>query len=344
MTTLTDPLTEYFRAVAGFDPRGASDVVLQLLDDGTPLEQITTEILTPAQVRVGELWESGKWSVADEHVATSITERALAMLTYAATPRRDAHNRHVAVACAEGEWHSLPARMAAAVVGASGDARVTMLGPSIAVDQLHHRLSAGDIDVLALSCTLPTNLIGAARCIAAAHDLGVPVVAGGRAFGPDAHRARALGADSWATDATVLLGHLPELVGRSSDISPEVLALDLVDESLISVAYDRMVGAFPSLGDMSPYQQARTREDLRWMARFTAAALLTDDVRIIRDLLSWLCGLLAGTVRSSVIATSAHFLAETLEPDSAAGASLLDRAAASVEADALTGAGHDGED
>lgn len=67
----------------------------------------------------------------------------------------------------------------AAAVAAAGDVRVTVLGPSMPADQLGRRLEAGDVDVLALSCTLPTNLLGAARCVIAAHRVGVPVIAGG---------------------------------------------------------------------------------------------------------------------------------------------------------------------
>jgi hypothetical protein len=84
---------------------------------------------------------------------------------------------------------------------------------------------------------------------------------------------------------------------------------------------------------MTRYQQARTREDLRWMARFTAGALLTNDESMVEDLLVWLCGLLRGTVPTSVITTSAHLLAETLEPQTASGAAILRQAAAKVETD-----------
>lgn len=331
MSATSEPAADYFRVVAEFDVQRASDLVLELLDGGVPMERIITEVLAPAQVRVGGLWESGRWSVADEHVATSITEGALSALTHAATPRGVAHTRHVAVACVEGEWHSLPARMAAAIAGADSDLQVTMLGASLPSDQLRRRLSSGDIDALALSCTLPTNLIGAARCIAAAHDVDVPVIVGGRSFGRSPHRAEAVGADCWAVDARALMGPLPDLAGRPAQVSPEALLLDAVDDATISLAYDRMVGAFPRLSNLSTYQQARTREDLRWMARFTAAALLTEDASIIEDLLRWLCGLLDGAVPASIITTSAHLLAETLEPEAASGAALLSNAAATVE-------------
>lgn len=323
--------SEFFRAVEAYDVHKASDLVISLLDEGLPMGQIITDVLAPAQVRAGELWRSGRWSVADEHAATSITEGALAALTYAATPRRGSHTRHVAVACVEGEWHSLPARMAAAIAGASGEVRVTMLGPSIPVEHLHSRLSQGDIDVLALSCSLPTNLVGAARCIAAAHDLGTPVIVGGRGFGGSAHRAQAIGADRWTADPTVLSGATPGLVGRDRDVAGEVLCLDAVDEAVLDEAYDRIAAVFPSMSSMTSFQHARTREDLGWIVRHTASALLTDDATIVEDLLTWLCQLLQGSVPAAVITGSARVLAGVLEQRTPAGAAILRQATETVE-------------
>jgi hypothetical protein len=230
--------------------------------------------------------------------------------------------------------------MAAAIAGANGDARVTMLG-SLPLDQLHRRLSAGDIDVLALSCTMSTSLVGAARCIAAAHELDVPVAAGGRAFGHSPARAWAVGADSWALDAAALRGPLPDLAGRRCDVSTDVVLLDAVDDATIALAYDRLERVFPRLSDMSAFQQARTREELRWMSRHTAAGLLTNDATIVEDLLVWLCGLHRGKVPASVIITSAHLLAETLEPQTRSGATVLRETAARVETDMTSQADDD---
>ena len=334
MSARVDPPSEFFRAIEAFDARAANDLVIEFMDEGAPMGTIIEDVLAPAQVRVGQLWESGRWSVADEHVATSVTEGALSALTYAARPSRAASTLHMAVACAEGEWHSLPARMAATVAGATGRTRVTMLGASVPADQLHRRLSAGDIDVLALSCTMPTNLVGAARCIAAAHELQVPVIVGGRALGTSPHRAHAIGADDWAEGAERLLGPVPELAGRSSEVSTEVLLLDDVTDAVIASAYDRVVRAFPQLSSMPVHQQGRTREDLRWMARFTAGALLTNDVTIVEELLAWLCATLRDSMPASLITTSAQLLAELLEQQTTSGAALLRHAAETVAAGA----------
>lgn len=322
MTAGRDPLDTYFRTVAAVDAAAASALVLDMLDDGTSVERITAGVLAPAQVRVGELWAQGRWSVADEHAATAVTETALSALSAAAGQRRKATGRHVVVACAEGEWHALPAKMAA-TVGATGDTRVTVLGPSRPADHLGRRLAVGDVDVLALSCTLPTNLIGAARCIEAAHDAGVPVLAGGRGFGRTPHRAHAVGADRWAEHPGALLDPTPELALRPTVIPAEALRLDLPDEAGIAIAYDRLMAAFPRLREMRPWQQNRTREDLRWMARFTGAAVLTDDGTVLDDFLTWLCNLLDARVPLDVIATSAHVVADTVEHFAPIGARML---------------------
>ncbi len=106
--------------------------------------------------------------------------------------------------------------------------------------------------------------------------------------------------------------------------------LDAVDAAVVALAYDRMVAAFPRLATMTLEQQARTREDFGWMARHTAAALLTGDPLIVDELLRWLCSLLAGRVPSEVLTTSALLLADAVEPEAPRGAELLRHAAGRV--------------
>ena len=332
MRERADALETYFRAVSDVDVRAASDLVLELFDEGMPVREITSDILGPAQVQVGRLWEQGTWSVADEHAATAITETALSALVHAAVPPRGtAPERHLLMACVESEWHTLPARMAATIAAATGSVRVTVLGPSLTADQLGHRLASGDVDVLALSCTLPTNLLGAVRCIAAAHDADVPVVVGGRAFGTTPHRAYVIGADAWAANPAVLQETSVGRVARSCDVTIEVLLLNGIEDSLIALAFDRIVAAFPRLAQMTLWQQERTREDLRWMAKFAAAAVLSSDPTVMDELLAWLTRLLGDRVPPTVIATSAHLLADTVEPFAPQGASVLRGAAAALE-------------
>ncbi|MEO6144802.1 MAG: cobalamin B12-binding domain-containing protein [Dermatophilaceae bacterium] len=329
MSTDREPLETYFRLLGSADAPGASGFVLELFDEGTPVYRITSEVLAPAQVRVGELWQQGDWSVADEHAATAVTEAAVMALGQASRPRVGSQPRHIVLACPEGEWHTLPGRMAA-VVATTASTRVTTLGPSLPADQLARRLSAGDVDLLALSCTMPTDLIGAARCISVAHEHDIPVMVGGRAFGNSPLRAHALGADGWSNDPAALLGPMPARTGVAVEPPMEVLLLDAVDAAVVALAYDRMVAAFPRLATMTPEQQARTHEDFGWMARYAAAAVLTGDPLIVEELLLWLCSLLAGRVPPEIVTTSALLLADAVEPDAPLGADLLRHAAGQV--------------
>ena len=195
MTTAQRSLfDDYFAALVRCDPAAATDLVVDLQESGTSLHEIVRDVLDPAQALVGRLWETGEWSVAQEHAATAVTEAAVSALWVLTARRRLEGGPSVAMACAEGEWHALPPRIAAALAAEAG-ADVTVLGPSMPADHLERRLRLRDVDVLALSCTVPTNLLGAARCVAAAHAAGLPVVAGGRAFAGRPQRAAGIGAD-----------------------------------------------------------------------------------------------------------------------------------------------------
>jgi hypothetical protein len=91
-----------------------------------------------------------------------------------------------------------------------------------------------------------------------------------------------------------------------------------------------MLSAFPGLVHMTSYQHARTREDLTWIVRHTAGALLTDDPSIVEDLLTWLCERLRGIVPAAVITATARLLADALEAQTPAGAVMLRQATEKV--------------
>lgn len=331
MSVTCESLDEYVRALSDVDPVLARSVVLDLLEQGTPVREIATQVLAPAQVRVGQMWEQGLWSVADEHAATAVTETALHVLSEADTGASRPERPHVLVACAEGEWHTLPARLAATVAMAGG-AHVTVLGPSLPADHVLRRLAKGDVDVLALSCTMHTNLIGAARCISVAHEVGVPVIVGGRAFGATSQRAERLGADRWGADAEALLDPLPRLAERSTEIPTEALLLDAVSEHTMDLAYSHVVAALPREAALDPVQKAKGRSDLCWMSRVTAAAVLTEDASVVDDFLLWQMGLQQdGRVPAAVVIASARLVADMIEPEAPRGARMLRGAAERVE-------------
>lgn len=321
MTAVQTPLDRYFDALVRCDPADATDLVLEVLESGASLSEIVSEILAPAQAHVGELWERGEWSVAQEHAATAVTEAAVSALWVMTSRRQLRDGPHVALACAEGEWHALPSRMAAALAAEAG-AHVTLLGPSMPADHLHRRLDVGDIDVLALSCTVPVNLRGAAGCVATAHAVGLPVVVGGRAFAGSAQRARAVGADALLTLPQQLCDP-PPAAGDDARLPHEALRLDAVADATVDELFARVVAANPWLADRPAAHHDRTREDLRWMARFTGAAVLTGDSSVLDDFLASLLRVLHGRLPDETVLDAADVVAAGLEPLAPGGATML---------------------
>jgi methanogenic corrinoid protein MtbC1 len=322
VTTVQPSLHDrYFEALVRCDPAAATDLVMDLLESGASLSEIVEEVVAPAQVHVGELWERGEWSVAQEHAATAVTEAAVSAVWVMTVRRQLDDGPHIAVACVEGEWHGLPARMAAALAAEAG-AHVTVLGPSMPTDHLRRRLELRDIDVLAVSCTVPVNLRGAANCAAAAHAVGLPVVMGGRAFAGRPQRAGAIGADGLVQAPQRLSGPLPA-VGGDVLLPEEALRLDAVPDTTIDRIFARVVAAYPGIAGLPAAHQDRTREDLRWIERFTGAAVLTGDPTVLDDFLASLLRILHGRVPDDVVLAGADVVADGVEPLSPGGASML---------------------
>lgn len=189
-------------------------VVLGLMGDGYPLGAILERVVAPTQHESGRRWQAGDYSVTEEHVATAAAETLLATLAGAFDHPEGAP--HVVVACAAGELHTLPGRMAAALLVAEGY-RATFLGSAVPPDDLEAYLADARPAAVVVTCTLVGNLLGAEEVVEAAHRAGVPVIAGGRAFGADGARAAAIGADAWVP---TLLGLVDLLGSGPSALEP----------------------------------------------------------------------------------------------------------------------------
>jgi methanogenic corrinoid protein MtbC1 len=284
----------FLAALGDVDRDAALRVVADLLDAGVPPRQVLAELVAESQRTVGELWQCGDWNVAQEHAATAISEAAVALVAARRRPREDGvpSSGRVAVACVDGEWHALPARLVAETLADLGW-DVTYLGASVPASHLAQFLHDTGPDVVALSCSLPSNLPAARDVIVAARSAGVPVVVGGRGFGPDDTRARALGADGWAPDpvaASELVARWepalssPPASGHPAGVEADRLVSrlsGLVDE--IAAELDELPGlrAASRRGALDP------EVDLEHLLRALAAGMLLPDPTIVTESVSW---------------------------------------------------------
>lgn len=258
---------------------------------------VTVALLAEVQQKVGDLWQQNELTVADEHAATAITDLALAAACVEAGRRPRAPEGTVVVGCAEEEWHVMPARMFAEQLRAAGW-DVVFLGASTPAEHLQRFVAAEPPTAVAVSCTVPVHLHGARRTISASHAAGVPVLAGGAAFGTAPNRAAAIGADAWAStldDAVATLsrwaGSRPPLAAPLVDDAP-ALAAAAERPLIVERAMSALAIRFPPLAAYTDWQLARTREDLDYILRFAEASLLTGDDSIITSFASWLTSVL----------------------------------------------------
>jgi methanogenic corrinoid protein MtbC1 len=296
---------------------------------------VAIALLAGVQREVGRRWQDQEWSVADEHAATALADLALAAAALG-SPMGEPVLGSIVVTCAEEEWHILPARMFAEQLRVYGW-DVVFLGASIPADHLARYLARRPVVAVGVSCSVPVHLPGARRSIVAAHGAGVPVVAGGAAFGTTPARALAVGADAWATSveeahqaASAWSGGSPPLASPLDDREQLALAADrqvVVDEAMVDLTLH-----FPEVAAYSPWQLKKAREDLDYIVRFVEAALLTGDDTVVVEFVSWLVPLLSARgVPAGAVHLGIKCLRRCLPREHEAAGRLLDLAANLVD-------------
>jgi methylmalonyl-CoA mutase cobalamin-binding subunit len=269
-------------------------------------------------------------SLAEEHLVSGVTQRALDAVASSLEP--PAPGGLVVVACAEGDWHSLPAQMFAEMLRAHGF-HVSFLGASTAAEDVSALIVRQRPDALAVSCSLPLSFIGVTRLVDAAHLHDTPALAGGRALGDGPDRAVRLGADAWAAgidDAVAVLRRWqherPPISAEPTAVDPTALQLDLNAPAIATAALEAMSASHPPRAAYGGDQLAQMKEELELVTRFTAAAQLVDDPTVLTDMLVWVRTLLANrAVPPAAVTAGLTALAPLVDVvDPVAGALLRD--------------------
>jgi hypothetical protein len=285
-----DVVEAFLRLIESRSLESAARLALGQLEAGHRPDAVILDLLVPAQREVGERWQRGVWTVAHEHLATAVTDAALHELAAAGASRATGRGS-LAVVCAEGDWHTLPSRMAAELLRLDGW-DVIFLGGSVPAADLRQWLSIARLDGLVVTCSLPTFARGVLSVASAVAPTGVPVVAGGRGMGPDGARAAALGV-RWTPDLAgvdlALAGDVPAPDRRDLQqrIGDDRVAMVRRDE-LVKAGMRELRRTLPALASFSPVQLDRTVEDLGHILDAAAAAALTGDPRLLADFLIWL--------------------------------------------------------
>lgn len=138
-----------YALVATGDELGARVLVDRLREGAVEALTLCDDLIGPALRRIGEDWEAGELSVAEEHRASAICERLLARL--AVHPRGRPRGVCV-VGTPPGEEHGLPAAMAAVVLRADRW-QVHHLGTQVPTPDLIDLTRALEAGLVVLSVT-----------------------------------------------------------------------------------------------------------------------------------------------------------------------------------------------
>jgi methanogenic corrinoid protein MtbC1 len=165
----------YAEAVLAGDEVAAELVIRRAMTARLTTPEIDDEIIAPALWLVGELWERGEITIADEHLATEISIRVLALQREARRVVESRGKRRVMLAAPSGELHVIALRMVGTVLHEAGY-RVMMLGPDVPAAALAASAIRHRPEVVCLSATMP----GGGGPGPAVHPRGAAGVAGRR--------------------------------------------------------------------------------------------------------------------------------------------------------------------
>nr|WP_268812616.1 cobalamin-dependent protein [Embleya scabrispora] len=286
-------------AVIGRDEPGAMALATAAADAGADGETLLLDVVAAVQRRVGLEWAADRIGVVEEHAATAIIDRVIAVLAHHhPVPHPSRTRGNVTVACVDGEWHSLPARLLAETLTRRGW-RVDFLGAHTPTPHLIAHLHQSNPTAALLSASLPTHLPTAHQAITAVQSLGIPVMVGGAAFGADGRYARLLGADAWAPDARRAADRLARgITGRHAERRHEIDDLPhLADQEYTFVKSNRTAlvrqclvaldERGPGMRAYSAAQRERTAEDLAHIVDFLATALYVDEADLFTSFVDW---------------------------------------------------------
>jgi methanogenic corrinoid protein MtbC1 len=125
----------YAEALLGGAPRAAETVIREAIEAGLDEAMIDDEVIRPALQLVGDLWADGRLSVAEEHLATSISMRIIVLQREAFRASRQRVSQRILLAGAQGEQHVVGLQMAASLILSAGY-DVRLLGADLPVGEI----------------------------------------------------------------------------------------------------------------------------------------------------------------------------------------------------------------
>ena len=191
MTSWEDPTTRilsvrkaYLDALFAGNRKMALQVVRNAKEEGIPILDLYVDVFQEAMYEVGRLWEANVITVADEHMATAITQYVLSVLYPEMDFQSESKGRAV-ITGVQGELHQVGANMVADVLESDGW-NVRFLGTNVPQDGVLEAIVDHKAGLLGVSVTrffhLPHVIELIRRLKTEVSDIRPRVILGGAAF------------------------------------------------------------------------------------------------------------------------------------------------------------------
>jgi methanogenic corrinoid protein MtbC1 len=174
----------FLSAILGGQRQSALNIVEEALRSGHSHVDIYVNVFTEALYRVGKLWELNKIGVAQEHIATAITQYAIAAIYPRLVPAA-VHRGSMVVTGVAGELHQIGANLVADAMEANGWT-VRFLGTNLPHSSVLAAIEEISADMLCISTTIVANLPSVADLVRTVrrklNESAPKIVLGGAAF------------------------------------------------------------------------------------------------------------------------------------------------------------------
>lgn len=157
LSGLDDLRNRYLQAQLAGNRREAVRLIVEDgLGRGACAIDLHAQVIQPAQDEIGRLWQCNRVTIAQEHMATAISQLSLAALFDRVVPGKPL-GKKIVVACVEGEFHDLPARLVADFLEIEGF-DMCYLGANLPHDALIEMIGRERPDLIGLSVTMLFNV------------------------------------------------------------------------------------------------------------------------------------------------------------------------------------------
>ena len=211
--------------------QAALNLLLEAARQGHPVIDIYADVLQAAMYRIGRMWEENQITVAQEHMATAITQFAIAHLYTLIEPAEISRGKGI-ITGVQGEFHQVGANMVADVLEAEGwDIR--FLGADVPMSGVLEAIEEHGADLLGISATILCNLSNVAQLIDAVRarrGSRIRILVGGGAFRRAPSLYKELGADGCGGDLRAVASLARQLASADRDAASGKCVLVADDE------------------------------------------------------------------------------------------------------------------